>query len=116
MTKPKRGEVWLVRFPFTDLTSVKLRPSLVWAEHGSDLVSIGIFSRIPVSPFSETWVLIEDQHPEFLQTGLKKTSLVKTEKIALIHESVFHRKLGELPPGIFTQVEESLRKALFLHR
>jgi hypothetical protein len=23
MPKPKRGEVWLVRFPFTDLTSTK---------------------------------------------------------------------------------------------
>jgi len=24
MPKPKRGEVWLVRFPFTDLSSTKL--------------------------------------------------------------------------------------------
>jgi len=38
MSKPKRGEVWLVRFPFTDLTSTKLRPALVWAVHGEDKV------------------------------------------------------------------------------
>ncbi|GAG24394.1 unnamed protein product, partial [marine sediment metagenome] len=29
MLRPERGEVWLVRFPFTDLTSTKLRPALV---------------------------------------------------------------------------------------
>jgi hypothetical protein len=29
MPRPKRGEVWLVCFPFTDLTSTKLRPALV---------------------------------------------------------------------------------------
>ena len=27
MVRPRRGEVWLVQFPFTDLTSTKLRPA-----------------------------------------------------------------------------------------
>lgn len=113
-TRPNRGEVWLVRFPFTDLASVKLRPALVWAEHGTDLISLGIFSRIPTSTFSDTWVLLEENHPEFEQIGLKKTSIVKAEKIALIHESVFQRKLGELPEAVLSQIEMSLRKALLL--
>ena len=38
MLKPKRGEIWLVRFPFTDLVSTKLRPALVWATHGTDII------------------------------------------------------------------------------
>jgi hypothetical protein len=25
----KRGEIWLVRFPFTDLSSTKVRPAVV---------------------------------------------------------------------------------------
>ena len=29
MMMPKRGEIWLVRFPFSDLTSAKPRPALV---------------------------------------------------------------------------------------
>ncbi len=29
--RAQRGETWLVRFPFTDLTSTKVRPAVVWA-------------------------------------------------------------------------------------
>lgn len=112
--QPERGEIWLVRFPFTDLTSTKLRPALVWAEHRTDRIAIGIFSRIPVGVLPETWVLMEDSHSEFTLTGLKQTSLLKTEKIAVIHESVFQRPLGRLPSTIMVQVQASLKKALHI--
>ena len=62
MMMPKRGEIWLVRFPFSDLTSVKLRPALVWAIHGEDVILIGIFSRIPDRTKRKTWIVIEKQH------------------------------------------------------
>ncbi len=88
MTKPKHDEVWLVRFPFSNLTSIKLRPALVVAVHREELIILGIFSKIPVSDFRENWVLISDTHPEFLQTGLKKTSLIRADKIATVDESV----------------------------
>lgn len=114
MPKPKRGEVWLVRFPFTDLTSTKLRPALVLAVHGEDVVGIGIFSRVPGGTLRKTWVRIEDRHPMFLQTGLKKTSLLKAEKIAVVHESVFQRKLGRLPSDIMAQAQEALKRALLI--
>ncbi|HYW21353.1 MAG TPA: hypothetical protein VE956_19045 [Nodularia sp. (in: cyanobacteria)] len=58
MTKPKTLEIWLVRFPFSDLTSTKLRPALVLAEHREELIILGIFSKIPVGKLRETWVLI----------------------------------------------------------
>ena len=47
MARHRRGDVWLLRFPFTDLTSTKLRPALVWAVYGEDVIVIGIFSRVP---------------------------------------------------------------------
>ena len=112
--KPKRGEIWLVRFPFTDLTSTKLRPSLVWVEHRTDLIAIGIFSRVPADALPQTWVLMKDNHAEFSLTGLQRTSLIKTEKIAIIHESVFQRQLGSLPSNVMTQVQEALKKALLI--
>jgi len=105
MSKPKRGEVWLVRFPFTDLTSTKLRPALVWAVHGEDMVILGIFSRSPTGALCKTWVRIEEGHPAFSQTG---------PKIAVVHESVFQRRLGSLPPDIMMQVQEALKRALFI--
>lgn len=114
MPKPKPGEVWLVRFPFTDLTSTKLRPALVIAAHGQDVIVVGIFSRNPAGPLRKTWTLIEDIHPAFQQTGLKKTSILKAEKIAVIHEEVFQRKLGSLPADIRSQAQEALKKALLI--
>lgn len=38
MPRAKRGEIWLLRFPFSDLTSAKLRPALVLAVHGEDVM------------------------------------------------------------------------------
>jgi mRNA interferase MazF len=114
MPKPKRGEIWLLRFPFSDLTSAKLRPALVLAVYGEDVIVTGIFSRVPSGPLRQTWVRVEDRHPAFARIGLKRTSLLKSEKIAVIHESVFQSKLGNLPPDLMSQVQEALKKALFI--
>lgn len=96
MPKPSGGEVWLVRFPFSDLTTTKLRPALVVAIHGEDVIVVGMFSRVPDN-LRPTWLLIKSQHSGFGQTGLKKSSVLKAEKIAVVHESVFQRRLGILP-------------------
>jgi len=114
MPKPKPGEVWLVRFPFTDLTSTKVRPALVLAVHGEDVIVMGVFSRLPAGTLRKTWVRIEDRHPAFPRTGLKKTSLLKAEKVAVVHESVFQRKLGALPSDLKAQVQEALKRALLI--
>jgi len=112
--RPKPGEVWLVRFPFSDLTPSRLRPALVWAVHGEDVIVMGIFSRVPTETMRRTWVRIEDHHPAFPQTGLKKTSLLKAEKVAVVHESVFQRKLGNFSSDFKAQVQEALKTALLI--
>jgi len=107
---PKRGEIWLVRFPFSDLTSAKLRPALVWAIHGEDVILIGIFSRIPTRTKRKTWIVIEEQHPGFRQAGLKKTSLIRAEKIAVVHKSVFQKKLGKFTCKSYGRSREGSKK------
>lgn len=113
MPTPRPGEVWLVRFPFTDLTTTKQRPAFVIATHGEDIIVAGIFSRVPAK-VRATWILIDDQQIGFEQTGLKKSSILKAEKIAVIHESVFQRKLGKLPADFAVSVQTALKKALLL--
>src|SRR5438552_2455235 len=68
MPTPRPGEVWLVRFPFTDLTTTKQRPAFVIATHGEDIIVAGIFSRVPAK-LRATWVLIDDEQIGFEQTG-----------------------------------------------
>jgi mRNA interferase MazF len=115
MPTPRRGEVWLVRFPFTDLSSDKLRPALVLAAHGADVIVLGIFSRLPSGSLRDTWVRLDERHAAFAGTGLRQTSLLKAERIAVVHESVLRTRLGRLSPDILSQVEAAVKRALSLN-
>ena len=112
--RAKRGEVWLVRFRFTDLSSTKVRPAVLWAVFGEDAVVMGVFSRVPARPLRETWVLIEEEAKDFSQTGLAKTSVVKAEKLAIVHCSVLQRRLGRMSSELMSRTAIALRKALHL--
>ena len=112
--KPRRGDIWLVRFPFTDLASTKVRPALVLAVHREDIIFVGIFSRPHPSPLRRTWLRIPSSHPAFRRTGLKKSSVLKAEKLAVIHESVLVRRLGRLPPSLFREAQQLVKLALHL--
>ncbi len=105
------GEIVLINFPFTNLTDSKIRPALVISEKKEDVIVVGIFSKIP-DVLKDSWVQIEENESYFSQTGLKKTSIIKTEKIAVIHNSIVKKKLGRLPDEIFALVKEKLRKTL----
>lgn len=75
-------------FPFTDLSSVKLRPVLVLlSETNNDIVAAFISSRIPEKS-CEVDVLIFQNHPEFIQTGLKRDSCIRIDKIATIEKDL----------------------------
>lgn len=111
---PKRHDIWLVRFPFSDLLSSKVRPAAVLAIHREDVIVAGIFSRVPATHLPRTWVRVDEVEQYFRRTGLKKTSLVKAEKLAVAHQSVLVRRLGTLAPTLATKVDEALRTALHL--
>ena len=111
-TTVQPGDVVLVRFPFTDLTTAKLRPAVVLAAHGDDLTIAGIFSG--PQPPRETWIPLNNQDPTFFQTGLKTTSVIKAERIAVVEQSVVVRKLGSLPPFHMEQLKKAVKLALHL--
>ena len=107
------GEILLIQFPFTSLTESKIRPALALNEMGNDVIVIGIFSKVP-EVLDESWLCVEETAPWFIQTGLKKTSVIKTEKIAVIHKSLVKKKIGSLPDAELTLVKEKLHKTLNL--
>jgi mRNA interferase MazF len=107
------GDIVLVRFPFTDLSATKVRPAVVLAIHGADLAIAGVFS-MSGQDFRETWLVLSEQDPAFPQTGLKTTSVVKGERIAVIEQSVVSRKLGSLSAQQLAHVKRAVRLALNL--
>jgi mRNA interferase MazF len=111
MMKLESGAIVLVNFPFTDLQSSKVRPALVLTVKGEDVIIVGIFWKVPVN-FRESWLKIDESNPAFGQTGLKKASIIKTEKIAVVHRSLIRKKLGYFSPELLRQVKQTLRKTL----
>ena len=112
-TTVQPGDVVLVRFPFTDLTTAKLRPAVVLATHGDDLTIVGIFSSFPQPP-RETWISLTREDPTFPQTGLKASSVIKAERIAVIERSVVVRKLGSLPSLHMEELKRAVKLSLNL--
>jgi mRNA interferase MazF len=111
MTKLEPGFVVLVNFPFTDLQSSKVRPALIITIKGEDVIILGIFSRIP-GKLEQAWIRIDELDPAFNQTGLKTTSIIKTEKIAVVHQSLIRKNLGYIPSQLMQQVKQTLRRTL----
>ena len=107
----KPGTIVLVNFPFTDLQSSKVRPALVLTTKGDDVIILGIFSKIP-DEFRDSWVKIDETDIDFRITGLKKASIIKTEKIAVIHRSLIRKELGHLSLELMESIKKTLRKTL----
>ena len=105
------GTVVLVNFPFTDLQSSKVRPAVVLTQKGDDVIIVGIFSKVP-EHLQDSQIIIEEGEAAFKQTGLKKASVIKTEKIAVLHQSLIRKELGRLSPELMQKVKQILRRTL----
>lgn len=109
----KPGAVVLVIFPFSDLQSAKVRPALVLTAGRDDVIILGIFSKVP-EMLRASWVRIDDFDKDFKGTGLKKTSIIKTEKIAVIHRSLIRKEIGYLPLELLSKVRKTVVRTLEL--
>lgn len=112
----KRGTLVLTPFPFTDLSGQKVRPAVVVSRsdrQGRDVLLAFITGQRP-SVLSDTDLLIEDSHPDFRQTGLKKSSVIKLDKLVTVETSILLGELGELSVALLQAMDEKLRYALAL--
>jgi len=104
-----KGKIVLIPFPFTDLTSTKLRPALVLIEGEADCVVAFISSKVPAQP-SPTEILIPEDHEEFAGTGLKRTSVVRLDKVATVSKSLMLGEIGEIGETLRGEVNCKLRE------
>ncbi|MBT4936461.1 type II toxin-antitoxin system PemK/MazF family toxin [Candidatus Peregrinibacteria bacterium] len=92
----KFGSIVLIPFPFTDLTSSKLRPALIISQNNESSEDILVsFISSKISKNSNT-ILIPHNSPEFISSGLKKDSEVRLDKIATLRKSLILGELGKL--------------------
>jgi mRNA interferase MazF len=92
-TRYRRGDIVLVSFPFTDLSSSKRRPALVispdaFNQHGQDVVLVAITSQEPDDK------AVALKRNDFVDGGLPKDSFVKPAKIFTMHSTMILKRIA----------------------
>lgn len=100
----KKGDVVLIKFPFTDLSGSKNRPALILISRESDVVVSFITSNIF---HSEHWDVALQPNK---QNGLKKTSVIKVAKLATLNKGLVLGKIGHINSSEINQVNEGLSR------
>lgn len=107
----KRGDIVIVRFPFTDLSGSKRRPAIVLAVYPPDIVVAFISSVIPPTPELSD-VLVQPTRADFAATGLKVPSVIRLRKLATLDQNLITRRMGRLSASLLTAVDEALLHGL----
>jgi len=113
----KRGDIILIKYPFSDLSSTKVRPAIVVSsdactQKGQDAIFIAISSNI--SNAQATDLVFDQTNPEFHHSGLKNSSLMRTEKIFCLSKGLASRMLGSLGPSMTHKLNQKLHEVLDL--
>ncbi|MEW6200724.1 MAG: type II toxin-antitoxin system PemK/MazF family toxin [bacterium] len=111
-----RGDIVLISFPFSDLTSTKVRPALVLSRENSaeqDFIVALISSNIE-RPFSDTDHLLLKSHHGFTGTGLKVDSVFRMAKLHNLNKSLAKRRLGKVNDILMQELDKKLCLALGL--
>lgn len=113
-----RGSVVLVRYPFTDLTAVKVRPAVILTPDRliprlNDVLCLFVSSSVPAELLPTDFIL-EPAHPAFSKTGLRFRSVFRCHKLALLHKRLILRVLGEMDSELMDEINLRLQVALGL--
>lgn len=103
----EKGKIILVPFPFTDLSSQKVRPAVVLSKKETaspDVIVAFVTSKkphrikyaIPVSPKQKT-------------SGIKVLSWIRCDKIATLDKKIVLGEIGDLPPTLRPKVKSTLK-------
>jgi len=92
------GQIVLLRFPQTDQKDGKLRPALILRKLPGKfddwlicMISSQLHQAVPA--LDET---INLEEPDFQQTGLKQSSLIRASRLAVVDENILIGKLGSI--------------------
>ncbi len=109
MPNYSKSEVVLIRYPFSDLSGMKVRPAVVVnAAHVSRDVLV-----VPLSSRTSSLLDGEFTLSEWQAAGLNVASAVR-RGIYTVHESLIAKRVGKLAQADTNAVENSLRSWLGL--
>jgi len=92
MVSPSAGAVVLLRFPFSDLSSAKLRPAIVLASAGHD---DWILCQVTSNPYADPSA-IRIEETDFAQGSLRRISYARPGKLFTANTSLMVALIGNL--------------------
>ena len=108
-TRYKRGDIVLVSFPFTDLSSSKRRPALVISPDAFNQASEDVvLAAITSQGIRDGGLTIEPG--DCIDGILPKTSVVKPAKLFTMHTTLVLKKICALGPDKLSTVLAEIRQ------
>ncbi len=104
----KQGDIVLVPFPFTDLSGNKVRPVLILIATALDVTLSFITTQLQWQEPTDLSITPSNQN------GLKKVSLIRLSKLAIIDINLVQGRLGTLNMHELATVHQNLRLLLQL--
>ena len=109
-TTYKRGDIVLVPFPFTDLSSSKRRPALIISPDSfnaskQEVVLVAITSQIGTDPHA---IVVDER--DYVDGTLPKLSMVRNSKIFTIHSALIVKRICGLSQPKSEQILKSIRE------
>jgi mRNA interferase MazF len=106
----KRGDVVLLPFPFSDLTTSKQRPAVVLSStifnHSHhDVIVVAITSQLATQQSSDVKLTDEDVE----QGGLLKPSIVKPAKIVTIDQRLIRKTIGSFTDATINKIQSRIK-------
>jgi mRNA interferase MazF len=111
----RRGDVVLIAWPFTDLSTAKVRPAVVVSSdevnRGEDRILVKVSSAAGDPARCDVVVLATDAG--FPKTGLRCTSTIQCGKLLTVSTRIIRRRLGTAT-SLMPQIERGIKHALGL--
>jgi len=107
-----QGDILIVPFPFSDLSTIRQRPVLVlsnsiYNNHSEDIVTCGITSNLKDTDYS---ILIDNMN--LLEGNLAIKSKIKADKIFTLHKNIVIKKIGRLNQETLKKVKSEIYKIM----
>lgn len=93
-----KGKIFLVPFPYDDLSSNKVRPAVCLTNPigtRRQVILAYITSRIPVT-ILETDIILDSNSDDFTTTGLRISSAIRLHQLVTVSTMIIQREIGEL--------------------
>ena len=105
-----RGKIFLVPFPFDDLTATKLRPSVCLTEPigANRHIVVAFITSREIADLLPTDIALPANHSDFPATGLRVNSVMRLHRLMTLSTKIIQRELGRLSPALEQEVADKL--------